>query len=158
MLVVLFKKFLKTVRRGLQRSSIQFGHYIFHNVLNILKLLSFGGSFHHRLEKKICWCKIIKIGWVAYLHSIVFGQKYCHYQRGMGKSIIMQQEPTALYSKLWPELGSSPDSVESTINCALQTQTVYESQLVCQKMVLILDFYKWNVLGLGNDFEVHHML
>jgi hypothetical protein len=29
---------------------------------------------------------------VAYFHNTVFGQKYLHYQRGMGRGIAVQQE------------------------------------------------------------------
>jgi hypothetical protein len=51
-IVASFKKFLKIVSKGLQRNSVQFGRHIFLNVFNILKLLSFDGSFHLRKEKK----------------------------------------------------------------------------------------------------------
>jgi hypothetical protein len=66
---------------------------------------------------------------VAYLHSIVFGQKYLHYQCKVGKGIVMRREPTALCSKLGPQVGSSSDNVESTIDCVPD-----ESQPVFQKM------------------------
>jgi hypothetical protein len=36
--VVSFKKFLKIVSKGLERNSVQFGHHVFLNVFNILKL------------------------------------------------------------------------------------------------------------------------
>jgi hypothetical protein len=60
---------------------------------------------------------------MAYLHNTLFGQKCLHYQCGMGRGIVMQQEPTALCSKLWPHLGnvlqqsSSNLNIESTIDC-----------------------------------------
>jgi hypothetical protein len=38
--------FFKTVRKSLQRSRFQFGRHLFLNILNILKPLSFEGSFH----------------------------------------------------------------------------------------------------------------
>jgi hypothetical protein len=47
-----FKRFLKTVSKALQRNSVQYSHHVFLNVLNILKPLSFEGSFHCRKEKK----------------------------------------------------------------------------------------------------------
>jgi hypothetical protein len=47
-----FKKFWKTVIKGLQRNSIQFGYHIFLNVFNILKSVLFDGSFHHKKGKK----------------------------------------------------------------------------------------------------------
>jgi hypothetical protein len=59
---------------------------------------------------------------VAYLHNTVFGQKSLHYQWGMERGIVVQQEPTALCSKLWPHPGkalqqsSNNLNVESTID------------------------------------------
>jgi hypothetical protein len=119
--VASLKKFFKTVSRGFHRNSFQFRHPIFLNVTNILKPLSFEGSFHHRREKKICWWEIRRIGGVAYVHNSLFGQKCLHYQCGMGRG-IMQQEPAALCSKLWPHPGnviqqSSDNNVESSIDC-----------------------------------------
>jgi hypothetical protein len=49
--VASFKKFLKTVSKGFQRNSVQFGRHVFHSVFNILKPLSFEGSFYCRKEK-----------------------------------------------------------------------------------------------------------
>jgi hypothetical protein len=83
---------------------------------NILKPLSFEGSFHCRKKKKIRWCKIRRIGWVAYLHNTMFGQKCLHYQCGMGRGIVMQQEPTALFSKLWPHPGNVPQQSSDNLN------------------------------------------
>jgi hypothetical protein len=58
---------------------------------------------------------------MLYLHTTVFVQKYLHYQYGMGRGFVVQQESTALYSKFWPhpenELQQSSDNlnVESTV-------------------------------------------
>jgi hypothetical protein len=49
--IELFKKFFKRVSKGLQRNGVPFGRHVFLNVFNILKLLSFEGSFHLRKEK-----------------------------------------------------------------------------------------------------------
>jgi hypothetical protein len=98
-----------------KQRSVQPTH--FSNVLSILKTLSFEGSFHHRIEKKNLLVQDQGIRWVTYLHNIMFGQKYIHYQCGLWRAIVVQQEPAALCSKLWPKLGNSSDNVESTIDC-----------------------------------------
>jgi hypothetical protein len=41
-----FRKFLKTVGKGLHRNSVQLDRYDSPNVVSILKPLSFEGSFH----------------------------------------------------------------------------------------------------------------
>jgi hypothetical protein len=87
-----FKKFLKTVSKGLRKNSVQFGRPVFLNVLNILKPRSFEGSFHRRKEKKIRWCEIRRIGSVTYLHNAVFGQKYLHYQCRLGGALSYKNQ------------------------------------------------------------------
>jgi hypothetical protein len=48
-----FIKFFKTVSKGFQSNSVQPGRHVFLNVFNILKPLSFEGSFYRRKEKKL---------------------------------------------------------------------------------------------------------
>jgi hypothetical protein len=72
---------------------------------------------------------------VAYRHNTVFGQKYLHYQCRMGRGIVVQQEPTALCSKLWPHLGNALQQSSDNLNdvgnnyrlSVLQAQIIYES-------------------------------
>jgi hypothetical protein len=118
------KKFLKTLSRDLQRNSIQFGPYDFLNVFNILKPLSFEGSFHFGKEKKICWGKIRRLGWVAYLHNTVFGQKCLHYQCGIGRGIHATRTNCPLLEILasprkCAQQSSDNLSIESTIDFLL---------------------------------------
>jgi hypothetical protein len=123
--VASFKKCLETVSKGLQRNSVQFGRQVFLNVFNMLKPPSFEGGFQRRIEKNIRWCEIRRIGWLAYLHSTVFGQKFLHYQCGTGRGIVVQQQPTDLCSKLFPHPVNAPQqssdnfNIESTIDCLL---------------------------------------
>jgi hypothetical protein len=73
-------------------------------------------------SKETRWCQIRRIGWVAHLPNTVFGQKYLHYQYGMGRGSVVEQEPTALCSKLCPlprsalQQSSNNLNVESTID------------------------------------------
>jgi hypothetical protein len=53
---------------------------------------------------------------MAYLHNTVFGQKFLHYQCGMGRGIVVQQEPTALCSKLWPHPGNALQQSSNNLN------------------------------------------
>jgi hypothetical protein len=84
----------------------------------------------------------------------------------MGRDIVVQQEPTAHRSKLWPHAGNglqqSSDnlSVESTIDClSFRHELFVNNALFVKKnvigVVLILDFCKRNILDLGDEFEVY---
>jgi hypothetical protein len=86
----------------------------------------------------------------------------------MGRGIIVQQEPTALYSKLWPHpengLQQSSDNlnVESTIDYLrfrykfFMNHTLFVKK--CDQQGFYFGLLQTKLLGLGDDFEVHCML
>jgi hypothetical protein len=108
-----------------------------------------------------------RIGWVAYLHNTVFGQKCLHYKCGMRRGIVVQQEPTALCSKLWPHPGNALQkasdnlNVESTIDCLPFRHTFFINHTLfvkkCDQHGFDLGQLQRKFLGLGDDFEVNSM-
>jgi hypothetical protein len=78
--------------------------------------LTLEGSFRFNKPKNIRWCEIKIIEWVVYLKSTGFGQIYLHYQCGMGRDMVLQQESTALCSKLWPHAGNAFQQFSDNLN------------------------------------------
>lgn len=123
--VELFKKFLKTVRKGLQMNSIQFGHHVFLNVLSILKRLSFEGSFHLRKEKNLItkmglfwqvWMKSFMM-WVSVASVSLYGMDFV--QNLLLPSIFMGDLMNCLLIDVW--LNHYHSESQSTILCHISS-------------------------------------
>jgi hypothetical protein len=77
---------------------------------------------------------------VAYLHNTVFGQKYLHYHCGIARGIVVQQEPTALCSKLWPHPRNALQQSSDNLNIGRTFDSLpfrhkfFMNHPVCQKM------------------------
>jgi hypothetical protein len=147
-----FKKFLKRVSKDLQWNSVQFDRQVFLSVFNILKPLSFEGNFHRKKEKKnpLMRDQENRMGGLSPEHSV--WPDISSVPLRMGGGVVMQREPTALCSKLWPRLGNvlqqSSDNlnVENTTDCLPFRHKFYMNHTLFVKnvtrMILILDFCK----------------
>jgi hypothetical protein len=104
--VASFKKFLKTVSKCIQKNSVQFGCYIFLNVFSVLKTLSFEGSFHCKKEKSPLVRDQENRVDGLYPHHRVWPEIFSPPVRN-GRGIVVQEEPPAICSKLWPPPGNA---------------------------------------------------
>jgi hypothetical protein len=162
--VALFKKYFKTAKTS-KWTAFSWAVAFFLNVFNILKPLSFEGSFHLKKRKKSAGAKSGELGgWLSPQHHVWIEKSSLLVQNW---DIIVQQEPTALCSKLWPHpenaLQQSSDNlnVHSTIDCPSGTNSLWATPWLSKNVintVLMVDFSKQNFLGLGDDFEDHCML
>lgn len=146
---------MKREGKGLKWKSVQFGRHVFLDVLNILKPLSSETVFTFGKRKEtLVRYKEIGVGGLSPQHRV--RQKNLHYQRGLRKGIVVQQEPTALCSKFWPRPGnafqrsSDKINVESTIDCLPVRYKFFMNHTLFVK--------KCNQHGYGDDSEVHCML